>query len=62
MYLYLGGGEWFGDKGALKIHQCCKGNIEQKSEDLEGTVHTIKLMEQLLLSEGQGFQGFGKLL
>lgn len=55
------GVEWFGDKKALKIHQCCQGrNIKQQFEDLEGTMRTIKLMEQLLLTEGQGFQGFGK--
>lgn len=55
--------EWVGEKKALKIHQCCQGrNIKRQFEDLEGTMQTIKLMEQLLLTEGQGFQGFGKLL
>lgn len=63
IYFSLEGVEWFGDKKALKIHQCCQGrNIKQQFEDLEGTMWTIKLMEQLLLTEGQGFQGFGKPL
>lgn len=62
VYLSFEGGEWFGDKGAFKIYQRCQGrNIKQYFEYLQGTVQTIKLMEQLLMTEGQGFQGFGKL-